>query len=84
VLIPYPYATQDHQTANARFFTQAGAAVMIADADLTPQRLAAEVERLLYAPERLAAMARAAKAAARPRAAQDIAAEVLAAATKVG
>lgn len=82
ILIPYPYATQDHQTANARFFTQAGAAVMIGDAELTAQRLAQESQRLLGDPERLGAMGRAAAAAARPHAAKAIAAEVLAVAPK--
>ncbi len=36
VLVPYPYATADHQTANARFMERAGAAVVIPDAELTP------------------------------------------------
>jgi UDP-N-acetylglucosamine--N-acetylmuramyl-(pentapeptide) pyrophosphoryl-undecaprenol N-acetylglucosamine transferase len=80
VLIPYPYATADHQTANARYLADAGAAVVIPDAELTPARLAQEVGRLLADPGRLARMGRAAAALARPRAAADIAAEVLAAA----
>ncbi len=80
VLIPYPYATADHQTANARHLEQAGAAVIIPDAELSGPRLAVEVGQLLADRPRLAAMSRAASALARPRAAQDIAAEVLAAA----
>ncbi len=80
VLIPYPYATADHQTANARYMEQAGAAVVIPDAELSGPRLAGEVGQLLADRPRLAAMSRAAAALARPRAAQDIAAEVLAAA----
>jgi UDP-N-acetylglucosamine--N-acetylmuramyl-(pentapeptide) pyrophosphoryl-undecaprenol N-acetylglucosamine transferase len=80
VLIPYPYATADHQTANATYLAGAGAAVVIPDAELTPARLAQEVGRLLADPGRLARMGRAAVALARPRAAADIAAEVLAAA----
>ena len=80
VLIPYPYATADHQTDNARFMERAGAAVVIADADLTPARLAGEVGRLLADPGKLAAMARASAGLARPNAARDIAHEVLAAA----
>jgi UDP-N-acetylglucosamine--N-acetylmuramyl-(pentapeptide) pyrophosphoryl-undecaprenol N-acetylglucosamine transferase len=80
VLIPYPYATADHQSANARFMEQAGAAVVIADAELTPGRLGHEVGALLADHGRLAAMARASAALARPHAAQDIAGEVLAAA----
>jgi UDP-N-acetylglucosamine--N-acetylmuramyl-(pentapeptide) pyrophosphoryl-undecaprenol N-acetylglucosamine transferase len=80
VLIPYPYATADHQTANARFMERAGAAVIIPDAELTPARLAGEVGRLLADPWRLAAMARASAGLARPNAAGDIAHEVLCAA----
>jgi len=78
VLVPYPYATADHQTANASFMERAGAAVVIPDSELTPARLANEVGRLLSDPGRLAAMARASAALARPNAAQDIANELLA------
>jgi UDP-N-acetylglucosamine--N-acetylmuramyl-(pentapeptide) pyrophosphoryl-undecaprenol N-acetylglucosamine transferase len=80
VLIPYPHATADHQTANARYFERAGAAVVIADDELSAARLGQEVGRLLADPRRLAAMGRAAAALARPKAAQDIAGELLAAA----
>ena len=80
VLIPYPYATADHQTENARYMERAGAAIVIADAELTGPRLAQEVGRLLADRGRLAAMARASAALARPDAARDIAAEMLAAA----
>jgi UDP-N-acetylglucosamine--N-acetylmuramyl-(pentapeptide) pyrophosphoryl-undecaprenol N-acetylglucosamine transferase len=80
VLVPYPYATADHQTANASFMERAGAAVVIPDSELTPARLANEVGRLLSDPGRLAAMARASAALARPNAARDIAHELLAAA----
>jgi UDP-N-acetylglucosamine--N-acetylmuramyl-(pentapeptide) pyrophosphoryl-undecaprenol N-acetylglucosamine transferase len=80
VLIPYPYATADHQTANARFMEQAGAAIVIPDRELTPARLAQEVGRLLADPSRLAAMARASETMARPNAASEIAHEILAAA----
>ncbi len=77
VLVPYPYATADHQTANAQYMERAGAAVVISDAELTAPRLAQEVGRLLADPGRLAAMARASAALARPNAARDIATEVL-------
>ena len=82
VLVPYPYATADHQTANARFMERAGAAVVIPDTELTGARLAHEVGGLLADRGRLAAMARASAAVARPDAARDIAHEVLAAARK--
>ncbi|MBV9918023.1 MAG: undecaprenyldiphospho-muramoylpentapeptide beta-N-acetylglucosaminyltransferase [Solirubrobacterales bacterium] len=80
VLIPYPHATADHQTTNARYFERAGAAVVIPDAELTAPRLRDEVQRLLSDPARLAAMGRAASELARPDAAQAVAREVLAAA----
>ena len=77
VLIPYPHATADHQTTNARHLERAGAAIVIPDAELTGPRLAQEVGRLLADPSRLAAMARASAGLARPQAAEQIAAEVL-------
>jgi len=77
VLIPYPHATADHQSANARFMAQAGAAIVIPDAELNPARLAREVGALLADPGRLGAMARASAALARPHAAADIAERVL-------
>jgi UDP-N-acetylglucosamine--N-acetylmuramyl-(pentapeptide) pyrophosphoryl-undecaprenol N-acetylglucosamine transferase len=80
ILVPYPYASADHQSANARWMAQAGAAVVVADAELTPARLSSEVAQLLGDPARLAAMGRASASLARPEAAQRIAEEVLAAA----
>ncbi len=79
VLVPYPHATADHQSANARFMAQAGAAIVIPDPELNPARLAREVGALLADPGRLGAMARASAALARPHAAGQIAGEVLAA-----
>jgi len=73
ILVPYPHATADHQTANARWMADAGAAVIVPDADLTPERLAHEVADLLHDRSRLAAMAAASAALARPDAAQDVA-----------
>jgi len=80
ILIPYPAAAADHQTANARWMADGGAAVVIRDADLTAARLAHEAGELLHDRTRLAAMAHASAALARPDAAHDIAAELLAAA----
>ena len=80
ILIPFPAATADHQAANARWMEQAGAAVVVDDGELTPPRLAAETSALLGDPGRLTAMARASASLARPRAAEEIAHEVLAAA----
>ena len=50
ILVPYPHATADHQTANARFMEEAGAAVVIPDGELDGPRLAREVAALLGAP----------------------------------
>jgi UDP-N-acetylglucosamine--N-acetylmuramyl-(pentapeptide) pyrophosphoryl-undecaprenol N-acetylglucosamine transferase len=79
ILVPYPHAAGGHQRANAGWMADAGAAVVIDDAELTPRRLAAAAAELFADPERLAAMATAARSLARPDAAQRVAAEVLAA-----
>ncbi|HET6951823.1 MAG TPA: undecaprenyldiphospho-muramoylpentapeptide beta-N-acetylglucosaminyltransferase [Acidimicrobiales bacterium] len=76
VLVPSPFVTADHQTANARHLAAWGAAVVVSDAELDGARLAGEVDALLGDPGRLDAMARAARAAARPGAADAIAALV--------
>lgn len=76
VLVPSPYVTADQQTGNARHLVDAGAAVLVRDADLDGPRLVAEVDALLGDAPRLAAMGAAARAWARPRAAADIAALV--------
>jgi UDP-N-acetylglucosamine--N-acetylmuramyl-(pentapeptide) pyrophosphoryl-undecaprenol N-acetylglucosamine transferase len=78
VLVPFPYATADHQTSNARFIEHAGAAVVVPDAELDGPRLAREVGTLLAAPQRLGAMAKAARAVAKPDAAERIADELIA------
>jgi UDP-N-acetylglucosamine--N-acetylmuramyl-(pentapeptide) pyrophosphoryl-undecaprenol N-acetylglucosamine transferase len=80
ILVPYPHAAADHQTSNARWMVDAGAAIVVPDAELTPQRLDDEVGALLGDPGRLAAMAVASRGLARPDAARDIAREVLSAA----
>ena len=77
ILVPYPHATADHQTTNARYMERAGAAVVVPDAELDGPRLAREVAALLGAPDRLAAMGSAARAAARSDAAERIAEELL-------
>jgi UDP-N-acetylglucosamine--N-acetylmuramyl-(pentapeptide) pyrophosphoryl-undecaprenol N-acetylglucosamine transferase len=73
LLVPSPNVTADHQSANARHLERAGAAVVVADADLTAERLDAEVRALLADPARLAAMGEAARAWSRPDAARVIA-----------
>jgi len=80
LLVPYPHATGDHQSANARWMRDGGAAVVVEDAALTPERLRAEVDALLGDPRRLAAMAAASGRLARPEAGREVAAAVMAAA----
>jgi UDP-N-acetylglucosamine--N-acetylmuramyl-(pentapeptide) pyrophosphoryl-undecaprenol N-acetylglucosamine transferase len=77
ILVPYPHATADHQAGNARFMEQAGAAVVVPDSEVDPERLRREVGELLGAPERLRAMGDATRAVARPDAAERIARVVL-------
>ncbi len=79
VLIPYPHASGDHQTANARWMERNGAAAILADAELGPDALRAATDAIATDPDRRAAMATAAAALARPEAAGVIAREVLAA-----
>jgi UDP-N-acetylglucosamine--N-acetylmuramyl-(pentapeptide) pyrophosphoryl-undecaprenol N-acetylglucosamine transferase len=79
ILVPYPYATADHQSANAAWMTKAGAAETIEDSALSATLLAERVAALLGAEGQLAAMSTASVALARPDAARKIADEVLAA-----
>ena len=59
VLVPYPYATADHQTANAEWMAEAGAAVVVPDDELDADRLLAEVSSILGDANRLEAMSEA-------------------------
>jgi undecaprenyldiphospho-muramoylpentapeptide beta-N-acetylglucosaminyltransferase len=76
VLVPLPGAPGDHQTANAKALVRAGGAVLVPDAELTPERLDTELAQLLSAPERLSAMAEAARSVGIPDAADRVAALV--------
>jgi UDP-N-acetylglucosamine--N-acetylmuramyl-(pentapeptide) pyrophosphoryl-undecaprenol N-acetylglucosamine transferase len=73
ILIPYPQAAHDHQSANAAWMAEAGAAVVIADEQLSAARLGREVAQLVSDPARLGAMAAAARRLARPDAASEVA-----------
>lgn len=59
ILIPYPYAADDHQTHNAKSFAEAGAAQVFQQVDLTPDRLQSKVLYLLQSPDSLQQMAEA-------------------------
>lgn len=82
VLIPYPFATADHQTANARALERAGAAVVLPESELTPERLGSVVRSLLEDPAAREAMAAAAGRLARPEAAARVADRVIAIAAR--
>jgi UDP-N-acetylglucosamine--N-acetylmuramyl-(pentapeptide) pyrophosphoryl-undecaprenol N-acetylglucosamine transferase len=73
VLVPFPAAVDDHQTVNAQFLVREGAAVLIADRDLTPARLATELRDLCQGRGKLLAMAERARLVAKPQAAQALA-----------
>ncbi|MDQ2972780.1 MAG: undecaprenyldiphospho-muramoylpentapeptide beta-N-acetylglucosaminyltransferase, partial [Pseudomonadota bacterium] len=80
ILIPFPYAVDDHQTRNAEGFVSAGAAQLIQERDLDAAKLAGLLERLLRDRAQLLAMANAARALAKPDAAATIAQRCLEAA----
>jgi len=72
LLVPFPFAADDHQTKNARALKEAGAARVLPQANLTVESLAAELIGLLSNPPRLQEMSRAAASVARPQAAREI------------
>jgi UDP-N-acetylglucosamine--N-acetylmuramyl-(pentapeptide) pyrophosphoryl-undecaprenol N-acetylglucosamine transferase len=72
ILIPYPHAAEDHQTKNARAMEEAGAAIAIAESELTAEGLAKQVRTLLVGRSERRAMAEAARALGRPEAAAAI------------
>jgi UDP-N-acetylglucosamine--N-acetylmuramyl-(pentapeptide) pyrophosphoryl-undecaprenol N-acetylglucosamine transferase len=80
ILVPFPHATADHQSANAAWMQGAGAATVLRDEQLSGERLATEVAGLIGDDGRMAEMTAASRSLAMPDAARRIAAEVLAAA----
>ena len=77
ILVPYPYAADDHQAANAKFLADQGACIMIADKDLTGQTLLAAIEALQHDTTKRAQMAGTMKALAMPHGADLIADHIL-------
>ena len=77
VLVPYPHATAQHQRGNAEALERAGAATMLLDRDLTPDVVAAAVADIVSDTARAGRMAQAARAWARPEAAEALARLVL-------
>jgi UDP-N-acetylglucosamine--N-acetylmuramyl-(pentapeptide) pyrophosphoryl-undecaprenol N-acetylglucosamine transferase len=76
ILVPYPHATADHQTLNARYFESGGGAVVVDQADL--ESVPELAEALLVDAERLARMSTAMRALAKPDAANTVADELIA------
>jgi UDP-N-acetylglucosamine--N-acetylmuramyl-(pentapeptide) pyrophosphoryl-undecaprenol N-acetylglucosamine transferase len=75
ILVPYPYATSDHQALNARYFEEGGGAVVVRQEELP--RVAELVTGLLDDPDRLRRMSDAMRALAKPGAADEIAEELV-------
>lgn len=73
VFIPFPYAAQDHQMHNARFLESKGAAMVIPQEDLTPQKLGDVIISLFADPAKLQSMKAAMGALGKPRASADLA-----------
>ena len=77
ILIPLPTAAADHQSHNARVLAGAGAALLLQQSELTPERLGQTVSQLLSSQPERSQMAQRAKARGRPHAAQDIVSKLL-------
>lgn len=73
ILVPFPFATDDHQAVNAKALVDAGAALMFREAELSGEKLAATVRELKQDPARLGKMEKAAGVLGRPEAAREIA-----------
>ncbi|MBZ0106965.1 MAG: undecaprenyldiphospho-muramoylpentapeptide beta-N-acetylglucosaminyltransferase [Sulfuricella denitrificans] len=71
LLVPYPHAVDDHQTTNARFLSDSGAALLIPQSELTAEKLAALLQELTH--KKLLTMAQAARARAKPEATRHVA-----------
>jgi UDP-N-acetylglucosamine--N-acetylmuramyl-(pentapeptide) pyrophosphoryl-undecaprenol N-acetylglucosamine transferase len=71
ILVPFPFAVDDHQTTNARYLADAGAAILVQQRDLTPENLADALRGLTR--ERLLAMAEKARSLGKPEATRAVA-----------
>jgi UDP-N-acetylglucosamine--N-acetylmuramyl-(pentapeptide) pyrophosphoryl-undecaprenol N-acetylglucosamine transferase len=71
ILVPFPHAVDDHQTYNAKFLSEQGAAILLPQTALHPKQLAELLQNLNR--EKLLAMAVAARALAKPDAASSVA-----------
>ena len=77
VLIPYPFAADDHQTANAQIFDRAEAGVMLKESEATGDLLAQKISSFLDDPELLAAMSQKSRQLAPSQAAERVADTIL-------
>ncbi len=77
ILIPYPYAADNHQEKNAQAMTDAGAAIMFLESDIGAMRLAGEIENILGDRARLETMSKAAMKLGKRDAAAHIAKELM-------
>ncbi len=72
LLVPYPFAANNHQEYNARYFEAAGGAEVVLNKDFTGEVLAAKIRQLMASPEELAGREAASKSLAKPQAAREI------------
>ena len=72
VLVPYPYAVDDHQTFNAKYLSDSGCAVLIPEKDLTAETLANELLSLCGSRQQLLRMAEAVHALGKPQATAEV------------
>ena len=77
ILVPYPFATSDHQAINARALVEAGGAVMLRDHEVSAERIGSLIDEWLSEPGALDRMSKAARSVAHPRAAEELASWVL-------
>ena len=84
ILVPFPFATGDHQLHNARYFTEKGAAELLMDSEVTAATLRGRVEALLEDDERREVLAGRMRGLATPRAADEVATRLLRAAEREG
>jgi UDP-N-acetylglucosamine--N-acetylmuramyl-(pentapeptide) pyrophosphoryl-undecaprenol N-acetylglucosamine transferase len=73
VLVPYPHAVDDHQTLNASYLADPGAAILQPQSELDPEALAVTLKQLLNDRDRLLQMAQTARSLAKPMATMDVA-----------
>lgn len=73
ILVPYPYAVDDHQTKNGMFLVNSGAAILIPQAEFNSEYLSQEFNKLLQSKDRILNMSIAARALAKPESAKTVA-----------